>query len=215
MNIHIPHFRFLVIEGNIGAGKTSLATRISNYNKAGLILEQFAENPFLERFYQNPQAYSLQVELFFLMQRHKQLLKELQPAAETQGVVSDYYFVKSLLFAQTTLPADEFNLYKQIFDSLYIQFPKPELFIYLHQNVPSLLKNIKKRGRPYEQKIPASYLEKIEKSYFSFFETNPEFPIVVADVSKIDFVEIENDYTELISTVFGRTYGKGLTFLQI
>jgi deoxyguanosine kinase len=154
--------QYIVIEGNIGAGKTSFATRLANDLNARLILEQYADNPFLPKFYDNPDRYSFPLELSFLAARYKQLAGELSQTNLFNPVtVADYYFVKSLIFARNTLPDDEFTLYRQLFDIIWQQLPKPSMYFYLHSPVERLLQNIKMRGREYEQNIKAEYLTKI------------------------------------------------------
>jgi len=143
--------RYLVIEGNIGAGKTTLTKMIAEEYNARVVLEQFADNPFLPKFYDDPQRYSFPLELSFLAERYRQLNNELRAVSLFQPlVVADYFFMKSLIFAQNTLAQDEFNLYRQIFEIIYSSIPKPDLYVYLHLPVPRLIQNIKKRGREYE-----------------------------------------------------------------
>jgi len=203
--------KYIVIEGNIGAGKTSLATKIADQYSGKLILEQFNDNPFLPKFYSNPERYGFPLELSFLAARYKQLNNEISSADLFKSfTIADYYFVKSLIFARTTLVADEFSLYRQLFDIIYKQLPFPDLFVYLHVDVERLLKNIKKRGRSYELNISAEYLTQIQDSYFSFFKTMNEFPIIAIDCSEIDFVNNENHYKLLMNTLQINEYKKGL-----
>ncbi|MEI7420858.1 MAG: deoxynucleoside kinase [Prolixibacteraceae bacterium] len=180
---------FLVIEGNIGAGKTTFAKMLSEEYDAKLILEQFAENPFLPKFYSDPEKYSFPLELSFLAERYGQLKKELTDRdLFHQNTIADYYFMKSLIFAQNTLARDEYNLYRNFFDIIYERLPKPDLFVYLHLPEDLLLVNIKKRGRDYEQSIDAEYLKKLREGYFTFFSQQSDFPVLIIDTSKIDFV---------------------------
>lgn len=201
----------MVIEGNIGAGKTTLAGKIADQFNARLILERFADNPFLPKFYKEPEKYSFPLELSFLADRYKQLQDELvaQDLFKT-FTVADYYFMKSLVFAASTLTGDEYNLYRQIFYIIYGSLPKPDIYVYLHLNPDKLLFNIDKRGRNYEQSISREYLKKIEESYFSFFRQNPENRYLVIDINDIDFVENEGDYTRIIDAIFYDDYPIGL-----
>ena len=161
---------FLVIEGNIGAGKTTFAKMLSEEYDAKLILERFAENPFLPKFYSDPEKYSFPLELSFLAERYGQLKKELTNRdLFHQHTIADYYFMKSLIFAQNTLAQDEYNLYRNFFDIIYERLPKPDLFVYLHLPEDHLIANIRKRGREYEQSIDADYLKKNKRGLFYLF----------------------------------------------
>jgi deoxyadenosine/deoxycytidine kinase len=195
---------FLVIEGNIGAGKTTFAKKLSEEYDARLILEKFAENPFLPKFYSDPEKYSFPLELSFLAERYGQLKKELTNRDLFHPhTIADYYFMKSLIFAQNTLAQDEYNLYRNFFDIIYERLPKPDLFVYLHLPEEKLLDNIRKRGRDYEQSIDAGYLRKIREGYFTFFTQQNDFPVLVADTSEIDFVASEEHYRMLRNLVTG------------
>jgi deoxyguanosine kinase len=204
-------YNYVVIEGNIGAGKTTLAKRIAEQFNANLILEHFADNPFLPKFYENPDKYSFPLELSFLAGRYRQLKEEVTPGDLFKSfTVADYYFMKSLVFAASTLKGDEYNLYRQIFYIIYGSLPKPDIYVYLHLNPDKLLYNIERRGRPYEKSITREYLQKIQESYFSFFKQNPENKYLVIDINDIDFVTDENHYNKLIETVFSGDYPVGL-----
>ena len=186
---------FLVIEGNIGAGKTTFAKMLGEEYDAKLILERFAENPFLPKFYKDPDNYSFPLELSFLADRYGQLKRELtERDLFHQNTVADYYFMKSLIFAQNTLAQDEYNLYRNFFDIIYERLPKPDLFVYLHLSEEQLLVNIRKRGRDYEQSIDADYLKKIREGYFTFFTQQNDFPVLIVDTSAIDFVAYSAHY---------------------
>ncbi len=201
----------MVIEGNIGAGKTTLARRISDQYNAHLILEHFADNPFLPKFYKEPDKYSFALELSFLASRYKQLQEELVPQNLFKAfTVADYYFMKSLVFAASTLTGDEYNLYRQIFYIIYGSLPKPDIYVYLHLSPDRLIQNIEKRGRIYEKSITIEYLQKIQDSYFTFFKQNPENKYLVIDVNRIDFVENESHYNKIIDTIFNDNYPIGL-----
>lgn len=196
-------YNYVVIEGNIGAGKTTLATRIAEKFNARLILERFADNPFLPKFYNDPEKYSFPLELSFLASRYKQLQEELVPQDLFKAfTVADYYFMKSLVFASSTLRGDEYNLYRQIFYIIYGSLPKPDIFVYLHLNPEKLIKNIEKRGRPYEKSITIDYLQKIQESYFSFFRQNPENKYLVIDINDIDFVTDDSHFGKVVDAVF-------------
>ncbi|MDX9697903.1 MAG: deoxynucleoside kinase [Bacteroidales bacterium] len=202
---------YLVIEGNIGAGKTSFAHKISAELNAKLILEQFAENPFLPKFYKEPEKYSFQLELSFLAERYYQLNNELTSRDLFKSItVADYYFMKSLIFAKTTLKDDEYNLYRSIFDIIYNSIPKPDLYVYLHQDILRLKQNIKKRGRDYEQAISDEYLEKLQDGYFDFFKKQEDIPFLIIDINKLDFVENQSDYEKIKQVIFSEKYSKGI-----
>jgi deoxyguanosine kinase len=204
-------YNYVVIEGNIGAGKTTLATKISDQFNARLILERFADNPFLPKFYKEPDKYSFPLELSFLADRYKQLKEELVAQDLFKAfTIADYYFMKSLVFASSTLTGDEYNLYRQIFYIIYGSLPKPDIYVYLHLKPEKLLQNIERRGRNYEKSISKGYLKKIEESYFSFFRQNPENRYLIIDINEIDFVENENHYTMIIDTIFHNDYSFGV-----
>jgi deoxyguanosine kinase len=210
------NYNYVVIEGNIGAGKTTLAGRIADQFNARLILEHFADNPFLPKFYKEPDKYSFPLELSFLASRYKQLQEELVPQDLFKAfTVADYYFMKSLVFAASTLTGDEYNLYRQIFYIIYGSLPKPDIYVYLHLNTERLIQNIEKRGRNYEKSITKEYLQKIQDSYFSFFKQNPENKYLVIDVNEIDFVGNENHYSRIIDTIFNNNYPVGLNMVVL
>jgi deoxyguanosine kinase len=207
----IIKYNYVVIEGNIGAGKTTLATRISEQFNARLILERFADNPFLPKFYDDPEKYSFPLELSFLADRFKQLKEELvEQDLFKSFTVADYYFMKSLVFAASTLTGDEYNLYRQIFYIIYGSLPKPDIYVYLHLRPDRLLHNIEKRGRNYEKSITAEYLQKIQDNYFSLFKQNPENKYLIIDINEIDFVENAEHYTRIIDTIFHDDYPQGV-----
>lgn len=207
-------YNYVVIEGNIGAGKTTLATKISEQFNARLILEHFADNPFLPKFYNDPEKYSFPLELSFLASRYKQLQEELVSQDLFRAfTVADYYFMKSLVFAASTLNGDEYNLYRQIFYIIYVSLPKPDMFVYLHLSPDRLLQNIEKRGRNYEKSITKDYLQKIQDSYFTFFKQNPENKYLVIDIENIDFVSNENHYRKVVDTIFFDNYPVGLNMV--
>jgi deoxyguanosine kinase len=210
----VVKYNYLVIEGNIGAGKTTLATRIAEQFNGHLILERFADNPFLPKFYNDPEKYSFPLELSFLASRYKQLNEELGSQDLFKDfTVADYYFMKSLVFAASTLNGDEFSLYRQIFYIIYNSLPKPDIYVYLHIKTERLLENIRKRGREYEKSITGEYLQKIQDSYFAFFKQNAENKYLIIDINNLDFVTNENHYKLIIDTIFGSEYDKGLNMV--
>jgi len=204
-------YNYIVIEGNIGAGKTSLAKKIAAEYNAKLVLEQFADNPFLPKFYKEPDKYSFQLELSFLADRYQQLKKDMvNPDLFYSFIVADYYFMKSLIFAGSTLKDDEYKLYRQLFMIIYESLPKPDLYIYLHVNVENLLNNIQKRGRSYEKEIKSGYLEGIQNGYFEFFRQNPNTTYLVLDINQIDFVSNNLDYEKIKRAIFDEKHRSGI-----
>ena len=203
---------YLVIEGNIGAGKTTLAQMISEKYQTKLVLEQFADNPFLPKFYENQQQYSFPLEMAFLAERYNQLNRELSNFdLFSPFTISDYYFMKSLIFAQNTLQPDEYKLYSQFFTIIYEKMPKPDLYVYLHKDADLLLKNIADRGRTYETYITKAYLEKIAQGYFGYFRQQTDFPILIIDTNGIDFVNNSEDFEKLSAIIFNGQFSKGVT----
>jgi len=206
--------RFLVIEGNIGAGKTTLSEKLANEFNAKLIVEQFADNPFLPKFYKNQERYSFPLELSFLADRYNQIKVEvLNLDLFHNFLIADYYFAKSAIFAQTTLKQDEYRLFRQIFDIVFESMPKPDLYVYLHSDTDRLIKNIEKRGREYEQEITQAYLEKIKDGYFHFFKQVDSFPVLIIDINNIDFVENNKHYHLLKEALFKSDYKLGINRL--
>lgn len=204
-------YNYLVIEGNIGAGKTSLATRLAEETNAKLILEQFAENPFLPKFYKEPDRYAFPVELTFLADRYSQLKHEINPRDLFQTkTISDYYFVKSLIFSRKTLKDDEYSLYKRLFSIIQQQLTKPDLYVYLHVSTDRLMENIRKRGRSYESDITATYLAEIQKSYFDYIRSHPEMTFLVLDINNVDFVSNNDDYQNVKKAIFDQNYSPGM-----
>jgi deoxyguanosine kinase len=204
-------YKFIVIEGNIGAGKTSLSHKIAEEYNAKLILEQFASNPFLPKFYEDPEKYSFPLEMSFLADRYNQLKKELGERDLFKSfTIADYYFMKSLIFSKQTLKDDEYNLYRQFFHIIYNSLVKPDLYVYLHSNVDKLLSNIKSRGREYEQEISVDYLQKIQDSYFEFFKQQQELSFLIIDTNNIDFVNNTTDYAKVSKAIFNCDCKKGI-----
>lgn len=199
-------YNYIAIEGNIGAGKTTLAKMMSDEFNAKIVLERFADNPFLPKFYKDEERYAFPLEMSFLADRYQQLSDDLaQFDLFKNFIVSDYYIFKSLIFAQVTLHNDEYKLYRKMFDLMYKEIVKPDLYVYLYQNTERLLQNIHKRGRAYEQNIEATYLEKIHEGYINFIKTQRDLNILVIDVSELDFVNNKNDYKTILNKIKNHT----------
>ena len=195
-------YNYIAIEGNIGAGKTSLANMMSDEFNAKIVLERFADNPFLPKFYEDNERYAFSLEMSFLADRYQQLSDDLaQFDLFKNFIVSDYYIFKSLIFAQVTLQKDEYKLYRKMFDLMYKEITKPDLYVYLYQNTERLLENIKNRGREYEQNIEAEYLQKIHDGYSNFIKTQQDLNILIIDVSDLDFVKKQEDYIFLLNEI--------------
>jgi deoxyadenosine/deoxycytidine kinase len=198
----LQQFNYIAIEGNIGAGKTTLSTKLAEDCNAKLVLERFADNPFLPKFYKDQSRYAFPLEMSFLADRYQQLSDDLaQFDLFKDFVVADYHIFKSLIFAKVTLQEDEFRLYKTMFDIIHKEMPKPDLYVYLYQNTDRLLENIKKRGRSYEQEIPADYLEKINQGYLDYIKTQTDLNVLIIDVSDLDFVKKQEDYVFLFNEI--------------
>ena len=194
--------QFLAIEGNIGAGKTSLAKKIASDFNAKIVLERFADNPFLPKFYKDPVRYAFPLEMSFLADRYQQFTDDTSQFDLFKNfMVSDYDVYKSLIFAQITLQKDEFSLYRKIFGSMYSNVKKPDLYIYLYQNTQRLLENIKRRGRDYEQKISPEYLEKINQGYSEYIKGLHDQRTAIIDISALDFVGDEEDYKTVLDSI--------------
>ena len=203
---------YLVIEGNIGAGKTTLATMLSADLNSKLILEGFSDNPFLPKFYSDPAKYSFPLELSFLAERYSQLKNDLASRDLFHELtIMDYYFMKSLIFAQNTLAPDEYNLYRKFFDIIYERLPKPDLYVYLHISESKLIENIRMRGRDYEQSIEISYLRTIKEGYFNFFSQQTDFPVLIIDTSNVDFVKNPAHYQLIKDLIFATRYPNGIS----
>jgi 2-amino-4-hydroxy-6-hydroxymethyldihydropteridine diphosphokinase len=198
----LQQFNYIAIEGNIGAGKTTLASKLAEDCNAKLVLERFADNPFLPKFYKDQSRYAFPLEMSFLADRYQQLSDDLaQFDLFKDFVVADYHIFKSLIFAKVTLQEDEFRLYKTMFDIIHKEMPKPDLYVYLYQNTDRLLRNIKKRGRSYEQEIEASYLEKINQGYLDYIKTQTDLNVLIIDVSELDFVKNQAHYLFLLNEI--------------
>lgn len=198
----LEKYNYIAIEGNIGAGKTSLAKMMSDEFNAKIILERFADNAFLPKFYEDKERFAFPLEMSFLADRYQQLSDDLAQLDLFKNlIVSDYYIFKSLIFAQITLQKEEYILYRKMFDIMYKEITKPDLYVYLYQNTNRLLQNIKKRGRDYEQNIEETYLQKIHDGYKNFINTQQELNVLVIDVSEIDFVNEPDDYQTIINKI--------------
>jgi len=190
-------YKHLAIEGNIGSGKTTLASMLSMDYNARLILEEFSDNPFLPKFYQEPEKNAFPLELFFMAERYHQL-KELKLQDLFQpNIVSDYFFVKSKLFAQNNLKQDELQLFNRLFDIMLSSLSKPDILLYLYADVDRLQKNIKKRGREFEQNISDEYLQNIQEKYLDFLKKQNDFPVLMLDVTDVDFVSDVSIYKKI------------------
>lgn len=207
-------YSFITIEGNIGAGKTTLSHLLAKHYNARLILEQFADNPFLPKFYENPKQYAFPLELFFMAERFKQLKELLQQRDLFQSVtISDYLFTKCLLFAKVTLPDDEFNLYQRLFEIIHQQLIQPDILIYLHAPVAKLQENIRKRGRSYEQSIPDDYLFSIQETYTHYIRQH-NLKTIIVDASNADFLTNEK-HLQAITDALEKDYEQGQHFLTL
>lgn len=208
-------YNFIAIEGNIGAGKTTLCHQLAERFSCALVLEQFTDNPFLPPFYEQPERYAFPVELFFMTERHKQLLEHFsQPDLFRAFTVADYFFVKTLLFAKNNLSEEEFRLFQRLFSVLNATFPKPDLLLYLHRPIDVLLKQIKKRGRDIERNISADYLTEIQDAYFDFLKSETETPVLVLELGSADFQQDQVVF-EAISQVIQKPYKPGIQFLKL
>ena len=208
------NYHFITIEGNIGAGKTTLAHILARHFNARMILEQFADNPFLPKFYENPAQYAFPLELFFMAERYKQLKEFLQTKDMFQKLtISDYLFTKCLLFAKVNLPDEEFRLYQKLFDIMNPQLVQPDLLIYLHAPVQRLKENIKKRNRPYEQQIPTEYLFKLQETYTQYIKQHNMRTLFV-DASHADFLGNEKHIKTLLEAL-EKDYEPGQHYLHL
>ena len=200
--IELERYNYIAIEGNIGAGKTTLACKIAEDFNAKTVLERFADNPFLPKFYKDQSRYAFPLEMSFLADRYQQISDDLaQFDLFKDFIVADYHIFKSLIFAKVTLAEDEFRLYKTMFDIIYKEMPKPDLYIYLYQNTERLLQNIKRRGRSFEQEIEAEYLEKINNGYLDYIKTQKDLNVLIIDVSHLDFLKNQEDYLFILDEI--------------
>ena len=208
------NYHFITIEGNIGAGKTTLAHLLAKHFNARLILEEFADNPFLPKFYENPQQYAFPLELFFMAERYKQLKELIHTKDLFQTItVSDYLFTKCLLFAKVNLPEEEFRLYQKLFDIIQQQLIQPEIVIYLHSSVNKLQQNIKKRNRPYEQSISDQYLFNIQETYTNYIRQH-NIKTLFIDAGNADFLGNEKHF-KIILDALEKEYDAGQHYFTL
>lgn len=208
------NYNFITVEGNIGAGKTTLSHLLSKHFNARLILEEFAENPFLPKFYESPQQYAFPLELFFMAERYKQMKDLLQTKDMFQNVtVSDYLFTKCLLFAKVNLPDEEFRLYQKLFDIINPQIVQPDILIYLHTPVNKLQENIKKRNRKYEQSIPNDYLFSLQETYTQYIKQH-RIKTLFVDASEADFLD-NPAHLQIIIDALDKEYEDGQHYLTL
>ena len=198
-------YNYIAIEGTIGAGKTTLATRIAKDFNGKLVLEEFEgdKNPFLPKFYKEPEKYSFQLEMTFLALRYQQLKDKFEALDLFHNfIISDYYVAKSLIFSRNNLQEDEYQLFSRFFNIIFSDMPKPELLVYLYSDVSRLQANIHKRGRSYEQEISDSYLANIQQGYLDFIrEQQGNMRILILDTNRLDFVANEADYRKIIHAI--------------
>lgn len=203
-------YNYIAIEGNIGAGKTSLATRMSQQFNSRLILEQFEDNSFLPKFYDDPSRYAFPLELSFLADRFQQLKSQLAVQDMFHPVtIADYFILKSLIFAKKTLNGEEFTLYTRLFSIIENALPKPDLLVYLYLDISRLQSNIRIRGRVYEQKIEDDYLQRIQEGYLDYIKQQQGLRVLLIDTNKLDFVARQEDYEQLI-TIIMQDYPVGI-----
>lgn len=201
-DIDLSKYNYIAIEGNIGAGKTSLATKIASDFNSKLILERYKDNPFLPKFYEDPARYSFPLEMSFLADRYQQLVDDItQLDLFADAVIADYDVNKSLIFANITLVEEEFALYKKLFTMMHKELPRPDLYVYLYQNTDRLLENIHNRGRDYEQNIQEEYLQKLNKGYLEFIKNQHDDRIKIIDISEMDFVKNRLDYLKILKEI--------------
>jgi deoxyadenosine/deoxycytidine kinase len=208
------NYHFITIEGNIGAGKTTLSHLLAKRYNSRLILEAFADNPFLSKFYENPAQYAFPLELFFMAERYKQLKELIHTKDLFQSVtITDYLFTKCLLFAKVNLPEEEFRLYQKLFEIIHQQIPQPEILIYLHVPVNKLQQNIRKRNRPYEQAIPDEYLFRIQETYTNYIKQH-NLKTLFVDASNADFLGNEK-HLQVIIDALEKDHDYGQRYLTL
>lgn len=210
---NIP-YQFIAVEGNIGAGKTTLCKMLSKDWNSKLVLEQFSDNPFLPQFYQDAERHAFSVELFFMTERHKQLQESFaNPDLFNPLTIADYFFIKTLLFAGQNLKENELHLFKRLFHVLNSTFPKPDLLVYLHRPIDALMENISKRGREYEKDISPDYLLTIQNAYFDYFRTEQSTPILILNLGDRNFNSEDNLYHEIKENIKSQ-HKKGVGMLE-
>ena len=200
--------KYIIIEGPIGVGKTSLSNKLALEWDADLVLENVDDNPFLSKFYKNPREVSLQTQLYFLLTRTRQVQAFKQQDIFSNTRVSDFMLQKDRLFAQVTLNNEEYDLYDQLYSYMAVDIPKPDLIIYLQAPINTLIKRIKKRGRDFEKYIDAEYLERLNAMYLKFFNTYNASPLLIVNAEDIDFINNENDYKNLLDKIYSIEKGR-------
>lgn len=209
MSYTIP-YNYIVIEGNIGSGKTTFCEMMQKDHNCSLILEEFDDNPFLPLFYENPEKFAFTLELFFMTERHKQMSSVLSVRNMfDEFVLGDYFFLKTLLFAGKNLSSEEFRLFQKIFKVLDANFPQPDLVVYFHRDVDTLKQNIEMRGRSYEQNITKEYLKKVQDSYFDYFRNVLSYPVLILDLKDINFVK-NPKYFDFLRSLLTKQYRPGV-----
>lgn len=206
-------YSYVIIEGVIGAGKTTLAKKIAADMNGKLILEEFATNSFLERFYKDPGRYAFPVEVGFLAERFRQLEAEFGADLFSEFTISDYHFAKTNIFARINLSPEHYHIFRSLYDLFIDRVPKPDLIIFLQNSVEGLLGNIKKRSRNMENTIPEDYLLRLQKGYNEFLLSQKNIPVVIVDMDGNDFVTDEGCYDKL-KEILGRDYPKGISELR-
>ena len=206
MNIQYKH---IAIEGNIGSGKTTLASMLARDFKLRLILEEFEKNPFLPQFYESPENNAFALELFFMAERYHQFKNLSRQDIFQPQIISDYFFVKSKLFAQNNLQFDEMQLFNRLFDIMFTSLSKPDLLVYLHSDIKRLQKNIKQRGRDFEQDISEMYLQNIQDKYLYYLRKQDDIPVLVLDITEFNFVLDKNIYKSIKELVM-KNYKQGI-----
>jgi len=208
-------YKFIAIEGNIGTGKTTMCNMLQEQFGCDLILEQFTDNPFLPYFYKDQARYGFPVELFFMTERYKQLSNFFAaPDIFNPQIFSDYFFMKTLLFAGNNLKDEEYRLFHRLFTILSKEFPKPDIIFYLHRPIDRLVENIKQRSRDMESEISKEYLLNIQNAYMDYFKNIVDFPVVILEIDDMDFVNKDADF-QLIVEHFQKEYAPGLTHIRL
>jgi deoxyadenosine/deoxycytidine kinase len=206
------NYKFIAVEGNIGAGKTTLACKLAQWYNTRLVLEEFEENPFLPQFYKNPQAFAFNLETSFLIERHKQLKAEFTKGNHYR--IADYYIGKTLLFAHANLNAHEYGLFNYLYQSLSADIQKPDLILFLQPATDELKNNINKRGRSYEKEIKQTYLEKIQAEYQRYLTSQTEIPVLVLNLKSAQYVNSLNDF-EFLNALLKKDFKPGITSVEL